>query len=59
MTYMLIDEEDGNVLPLLREAIECLLYGRVFRFGVDNKEILLCIRRFGDVLGTNILALGG
>lgn len=56
---MLIDEEDRNVFPLLCEPIERLLYGVVVCFGIDDEEVLLCIRRLRDVLGTNVSVLGG
>ena len=43
-TYVLIDEDDANVLALRREAIKRSLDGRVVRLGVDHQEVLL---RFG------------
>lgn len=38
---MLIYEQNGNVLPLSRELVECGFDGRVLRFGVDNEIVLL------------------
>lgn len=48
-TYMLIDQDDTNVLALLCEAVECLLDLRFFRLSVAHEEVLLRVRRIGDV----------
>lgn len=49
-TYMLVDQQNGNVLALAGEAVECCLDGAVFRLGVDDEEVLLRVWRLGDVL---------
>lgn len=54
MTHVLVNEKDGNVFPLLREPVKRLLYSRVFGSGVDYEEVLLCIRRLGDMLRNQI-----
>lgn len=49
-TYMLVDQEDSDVLALRGEAVECRLDGTVLCFGVYNKEVLLGVRRLRHVL---------
>ncbi len=49
-THMLIQEEDGNVLPLLREIVKRLLNGRHLGLRVDDQEVFLSVRRLSDVL---------
>lgn len=57
--YVLIDKQDSNIFSLLCEAVECLFYGRVFGFGVDYKEVLLCIRRLRDMLLSTWISMIG
>lgn len=47
---MLVDQQNANVLPLRREALEGRLDGRVVGLGVDDQEVLLGVRGRGDVL---------
>ena len=47
---MLIDQYDANVFPLGGEVLECMLDRGVLSLGIDDQEILLRIRRLGDVL---------
>ena len=49
-THMLVDQDDGNVFALGGEIVEGLLNSRVLGFVIDHQEILLRIRRLGDVL---------
>lgn len=48
---MLIYEQNGDILALLGEAVECLFYFGDFGFGVDDEEVALGGGGFGDVLG--------
>ena len=48
---MLVDKQDSNVLPLLREPIKSLLDRGVFRFCINDQEILLGIWGLSDMLG--------
>jgi len=47
---MLIYKQDGDVLAILREALEGVLDRSVFRLLVDDEKVLLGVRRSGDVL---------
>lgn len=47
---MLVDEYNGNILPLLCEAVKRALNGRVVRLAVYDEEVLLRVRGRGDVL---------
>jgi hypothetical protein len=47
---MLIYQENGDILALLREAIECGLDVGVLRFRIHHEEVLLRIRRLRDML---------
>ena len=49
-TYMLIYQQDANVLPLARKVVKGMFDGGVFRLGVHDQEIPLRVRRGGDVL---------
>jgi hypothetical protein len=49
-TYMLIDEQNGNILPLLGKLIKRGFDRGVFGFAVHHQEVLLRIRRLRDVL---------
>jgi hypothetical protein len=48
---MLINQQNRNILPLRREAIECGFDLCGFCFGVHDQEVLLCVRGWGYVLG--------
>lgn len=50
MTYVLVDKKDGNVFSVLGKPVECLLDGRVLRFGINHQEVLLCIGWLCDML---------
>ena len=47
---MLIDQQNPNILPLVREVVECALDGRVVCFGVDDEEVFLGVWWVGYVL---------
>lgn len=49
-THMLVDQDDGNVFALGGEVVERLLNSRVLGLIIDHQEILLGIRRLGDML---------
>jgi hypothetical protein len=55
MSYLLgnvlVDEENGDILALGREAVECCFDGRILGLCVDDEEVLLAIRGLRDVLG--------
>jgi hypothetical protein len=46
---MLVDEDNSNVLPLLRELCECFLDLRLFRLLVYDQKVTPRIGRFGDM----------
>lgn len=48
--YMLVDQDNGNVLALLCEAVECAFDGRGFRLGIDYQVVLLAVWGVCDVL---------
>lgn len=48
--YVLVDEENGNVLALLGEAVESLLDGVGLGLVVYDEVVLLSIRRVGNML---------
>lgn len=48
--YMLVDEQDGNVLPLLGELVERGLDSGRLGLAVNDKEVLLVVRRRCDML---------
>jgi hypothetical protein len=50
-TYVLVDQQHGNVFPLLGEVLEGLLDSRRFGLGVDDEEIPLGVWAVCDVLG--------
>jgi len=52
--YVLVDEENGNVLALLGEAVKGLLDGVGFGLVVYNEVVLLSIRWVGNVLHSKI-----
>lgn len=49
-TYVLVDQQRGNIFPLLGEVLEGLLDRRRFGLGVNDKEIPLGVRAICDVL---------
>lgn len=49
-TYMLVYEHNGDILPLLRERIECAFDGGSLGFLVDDEVVLLRVGWVGDVL---------
>lgn len=49
-THMLVDQHDGNIFALGGEVVERLLNSRVLGLVIDHQEILLRIRRLGDML---------
>lgn len=50
LLYMLVDQENSNILSLRSESLESRLYSRIIGLIVDNKEILLRIRWCSDML---------
>lgn len=50
LSHMLVDEQNGNIFPFLREAVKGTFDGRVLRSVINDEIVLLRIRRFGDVL---------
>ena len=60
-TYMLIDQQNSNVFPIMRIPIKRLLDLGGLGLGIDDEEILLGIRRGGHMLYRElaILALTG
>lgn len=53
---MLVDEEDGNVFPVLCIAVECLLDLGVLGLCVDDEKVLLGVWWCCDVL-SRLLAI--
>jgi hypothetical protein len=49
-TYVLVDQQDSNILALRGEAVKGRLDGAVLRLGVHDEEVLLRVRRLGYVL---------
>ena len=47
---MLVYEQNGYIFALGREAVEGLLDVRILGLTVDHEEVLLRVRRLGDVL---------
>ena len=56
-TYMLIDEYNGYVFPIMREPDECLFNRGGFRLGVNNEEVFLSIWRRGYVLDSGVSSI--
>lgn len=56
-SYVLVDEENGNVLALLGEAVKGLFDGVRLGLVVDNEVVLLRVRRVGDVLSSEVREL--
>lgn len=57
-TYVLVDQHDRNVLPLLGELVECFLDSGLLSFGVNDKVVLLRVRSFGDMLCRMSVSIG-
>lgn len=49
---VLVDQQHGNIFPLLGEVLEGLLDRRRFGLGVNDKEIPLGVRAICDVTDT-------
>ena len=49
-TYMLIDQNNRDILALPGEGLEGALDGGVVGFGVDDEEVFLGVGGVGDVL---------
>lgn len=49
-TYVLVDQENRDILALSGEAVECCLNGAVFCLCVHNEEVLLRVRGLCHVL---------
>ena len=47
---MLVDKYDSNIVSFVSKVGKSLLDGRILRFRIDHKEILLGLRRRCDVL---------
>lgn len=54
---MLVDQQHGNVFPLLGEVLERFLDSRRFGLGVDDEEIPLCVWAVCDVLRTLLVVV--
>jgi hypothetical protein len=50
LSYMLIDQEDPNVLPLCCEPLESLFDGCIVSLVIDNEKVLLRIWRWRNML---------
>lgn len=57
-TYVLVNQYNRNVLPLLGELVECFLDSGLLRFGVNDKVVLLRVRSFGDMLCRMSVSIG-
>lgn len=51
-TYMLIDQDDPNILALGRKGLKGALDGGVVGLAVHDQEVLLCLRWRRDVLNS-------
>jgi hypothetical protein len=47
---MLIDQENPDILPFICEPLKGFLDSGIVRLAIDNQEVLLRIRRSGDML---------
>lgn len=47
---MLVDQHNGDILPLPGKLVESLLDSRLLGFGVDDQVVLLRIRCVGHML---------
>ena len=50
VTYVLIDQENCNILAVVSETIEGLFDGRVVGLSNHDQKVLLCIGGLGNVL---------
>ena len=55
---MLVDEHDGNILPLTRELVECGLEGSSIGLGVYDEEVLLRVWWAGYMLFESVFRCG-
>lgn len=61
-TYVLVDQDDANVLALGRKALKRRLDGRSVGLAVDDEEVLLLVRtsahmlylKLGTIIGRRI-----
>jgi len=49
-TYVLVDEQNRDILALGGEAVECSFNSRGLGLCVYNEEVLLAVRRLGNML---------
>lgn len=56
-TYVLVDQDNSNILPLPSELVECFLNSGLLGFGVDNEVVLLRVWSFGDMLWSTSVAV--
>ena len=49
-TYVLVDEQNRDILALAGEAVECSFNGRGLCLCVYNEEVLLAVRRLSYML---------
>jgi hypothetical protein len=56
---VLVDEDNGNVLALLGEAVKGFLDGVSLGLVVYDEVVLLSIRRVGDVLCSKVRGFPG
>jgi hypothetical protein len=52
--YMLVDQEDCNVLPIPGISVKSLFDRRFFCLGIDNKKVLLGIWRRCNMLTVDL-----
>jgi hypothetical protein len=55
--YVLVDEDNGNVLAFLGEAVKGLFDGVSLGLVVDDEVVLLSIRRVGNMLYSEVRGL--
>ena len=55
---MLVYQQNSNILPRAREAVEGFLDGRILRFVVDDEEVLFCAGLGVGGLGGDVLFVG-
>jgi hypothetical protein len=49
-TYVLVDQNNRNVLPLPSELVESFLDSGLLGFGIDDEVVFLRVWSFGDML---------
>ena len=47
---MLINQHNSDILPRLREVVECAFDCAILGFGIDDEVVFLGVGRVGDVL---------